>query len=347
MSTAQFEGAKMNPDSNHGRVELLVAAQDAGPRKYVRQIAQAWPGYSFDVSTLHNKSGTTLGSPRQISLEDLRGFLSTPRKSRRVILTGTSVGDPPGSIDKALLVIGDEFQLPSVSVIETWNLFSERFVTSNGLLFPDFVIVNDDHAKGLAISSGIPGAKILGLGNPVFEDIERASGSISAKSQDRRDVNSVLFISEEIRDSWISPLRNYTEFECLDALRNSLPRNCALTIKLHPEENPSKYSYLGGQGVEIRKEMSFSEMVALPDRIVGMESTLLYELSIFRDDVISFVPNESPKSIFSSFPDISCVSSQDHLEASLLSPVSSGDKHVDSWQGSTERIVHFLLSIAS
>ena len=269
MGTANFEGAKGNMDPNHGRVELVVAAQDAGPRKYVRQIAEAWPGYYFDVATPDNKSGAKLGSPRQISLKDLRGFLSTPRKSRRVILTGTSVGDPSGSIDKALLVLGKEFQLPSVAVIETWNLFSERFMTSNGPLLPDFIVVNDDHAKGLAISSGIPGGKILGLGNPLFENLERASGNISAEREDRRDLRSVLFISEEIRDSWISPLRNYTEFQCLDALRNSLPHNCPLTIKLHPEEDPSKYAYLRGQGVEIRKEMSFSEMVTLPDRIVG------------------------------------------------------------------------------
>lgn len=337
----------MNAKLDQSQLQLLVGAKDAGPRKYLQKITEAWPGSYFDLSTIEGRFGQKINRQESTLMEELHGLFSEPQGPLRVILTGTSAGDPPYNIDKTLISLGRQFEIPTVSVIETWNLFFERFTTSNGPIFPDFMIVNDARAKRLAISAGIPGSKILELGNPVFENLELSLEGNPARREAGKDLTKALFVSEEIRDSWISGIRGYDEFDCLEAVKSSLPESCVVTIKLHPEEEPSKYSYIEGRGFEIRKEMSFSEMVTIPDRIVGMESTLLYELSIFRDDVISLVPNTSSQSIFSSVPNICCVSNKDELLVALQNPSTSRRKGMDSWRGSTERIVKFLISVAS
>lgn len=333
--------------AGHASVELLVAADDAGPGNYLGRIIDAWPGPSFFIAGRARKASLRTESYTETTLGNLAKRLASAQGPRRVIVTGTSFGDVAQSTDKGLVNLGSKLRVPAVSIVETWNLFRERFITSGGLAFPDFIIVNDQAAKSLAASAGLPNEKVLVLGNPIFEDLELTRGHQAFNAQSEREIRSVLFISEKIRDSWISTFRKYDEFSCLSELRRALPKKCQLVIKLHPEEEPQKYSFLAGQGVEARKEMSFSEMVRLPDKIVGMESTLLYELSIFRDDIISFIPDPLSVSVFDSFPNITCVSSAEELADTLSRSAFSFDKKIDAWRGSTEKIVTFLLSIAA
>lgn len=333
--------------SDDGSVELIVAAQDTGPGNYLGLILDAWPGPSFFITGRPHQAPLRADSSIKISLKHLEQKLAAPHPAPRVIVTGTSFGGASVSTDKALVNSGSKFEVPTVSIIETWNLFRERFTSSDGLALPDFIIVNDRVAKALASSAGLPSEKILALGNPIFEDLERARNHRAARNQSTGELKKVLFISEKIRDSWIWTIRNYDEFSCLPALRGALPEGCQLVVKLHPEEEPWKYSALAKQGVEVRKEMSVSEMVHVADRIVGMDSTLLYELSIFRDDIISFVPNQLSGSIFSDAPNITCVSSSEGLADALTRSATSFNKQIDSWRGSTEKIVKFLMSIAT
>lgn len=321
--------------------QLTFVADDVGPARYLIKVAQRWSGHVVCILG-RNSSHLTLDPEWDIIPRDnLNTAIQEVTRKRSVILTGTSHGQPSESTDKRLIQLGIASGLPTLSVIETWNLLYERFSTHEGQLYPDHILLNDRRAKSLAMLAGLPRERLIVVGNPVFESLEVDLSSRSLESHDQRPSKNIVFISEEIQDSWISKVRGYNEHDCLRELLKVVPENWGVVVKLHPEEKGEKYSYIRRENFSTRKEMALNEIVQEAQKIVGMESTLLFELATAGTEVISFVPGLVGEGIFGDCPSVIGVTSNVELKAALEATRRPVARNLN-WSGSSQRIVKLL-----
>jgi len=250
-------------------------------------------------------------------------------------------------------------EILSVSIIDHWTLFRQRYSDINSLhssgefsYLTDYCIVIDERASFLAEKAGIDRSRLLIGGQPHLEMIW------SDRYEDIQGFNNgnrkakILFVSEQIRDD-IGCLYDlqYDEYSVLDDLYQLSKRNhLALDIKLHPQEHIEKYLELGLNKCtvsRITKEISFETMINDYEFIVGMDSMLLIEIGLFRSNVISYRPgfygdyhlHDTVHSIF----EVNDISS---LEKYLLSSECNYGllykKSSNQFEGSLKRIINII-----
>ena len=135
------------------------------------------------------------------------------------------------------------------------------------------------------------------LGNPHLENLAKKKlykpKKKRIKNFDHLSSKTILFISEKIKGEK-NLKREYSsdEFETIKNIIKFKNRKDKLIIKCHPEERKKKFKAFKSKNVNIKKNLSFKEMIFSPDYIIGMKSILLLELSLFRNDIISFRPKK-------------------------------------------------------
>src|SRR3989338_4792987 len=155
------------------------------------------------------------------------------RVSPDVLLVGNAWGP---SLDKAILALANERNIPSVVVLDMWSVYRERFVDprTGRLNLPSKLAVMDQLAYREAESAGIPEDRLVITGQPYLEslpakfeeDTVRKQASVLRQSwlgerhgEENRRI--VLFASEAVaRDHGpeTESFRGYTEVEALDGL---------------------------------------------------------------------------------------------------------------------------------
>ncbi len=212
-----------------------------------------------------------------------------------LLLCGTSWGL---SLDKALTLEAKKFGITTISTIDHWRLLRERYIdtsesVSTGELtfITDFVFAIDNKVKQSIVGYGIDSSRVFVVGNPHLEFIENTYSNLNARVPHRKAYSKdILFVSEIVRDDL--PNNPYDEYGVLeDLLSLSISLGLTLDIKLHPNEHTSKFSSLVSQSIYINKDIDYFKMVSEYKFIVGMDSMLLFEMSICRPRVISYRPN--------------------------------------------------------
>lgn len=324
--------------------QIFVTANDPGPARYLTAVLQHWPGEVF-LSDLGSQILGPVDRTCSIKPEQIREIASHSPNESRIIFTGTSKGPLRTSHDKQLWALGKKERIPSACFIETWNLFRERFEADDGATYPDFIFLNDRSAFRQAIISGLPRNKIHIVGNPLFEIQEKQRNALLRK-RTAGAPQKVLFVSEEIRNSWISQFRDYDEYQCLELLFSELPKSVALTIKPHPEEASEKYQgYLSR--ASIAETLSVDQILESFDLVIGMESTLLFELATAGAPTLSIAPIMSNSTIYKASDLVMPIHNGAQLRAILLGNVPVTQSKDLLWEGSAERIVQLLSSLAS
>ena len=249
---------------------ILYAAQDPGPNVYIKL---------FLKKTKYKK-------------KNIKNFLELKNINKKKIdfvITGTALGN---SLDKKIVKWAKKNKILSISVIEHWTLFRERFHLKKKYYYPDFILVNDNAAKQLAISDGIPREKIIISGNLILKRILEKKKKIKILKN-----KNILFISEPISEQYsrsMLSLYGYDEFKTLKYIIKNKPNDYKITIKIHPKEKVNKYSKFSSF-VKIIKNKNLSILSKNYFYIIGMTSMLLIELGIIRNDIISFRPNSKIK----------------------------------------------------
>lgn len=275
---------------------ILVACHDVGPAKYLTALFR---GVSHNVRCLASSLCRRIfldEGIEEIKLGDLKSIES----DLQLVISGTSLKDLDQSIDKYVIKWASERSIPSLAIIEHWSWYAKRFETSSGMLLPNFVLLNDEFALAAAIDEGLPGEILRAFGNPHLESLTEIQFNSVSRYQLRdlyglpHDKRIIVFISEEIKKCFNenpNDFLGYDEHQVLAKIKSSLIPGDYLLIKMHPEEDPEKYQiHLDNQtGVII--DCPVVNLSILADKVVGMASMLLLELALFRDDVISFRPN--------------------------------------------------------
>ena len=272
---------------------IVVGAQDVGPAKYLAALFNDYTGdkVSYIGSELSFQFLSALRN--KIDICDINKI-----SNLKLIITGTCSGY---GIDKKLIEAGRDMKIPTVSIIEHWTLYYNRFSTLNDSpLFPDYIFVNDKYALQGAIIDGLPKKLLYAHGNPHLEQMGQKQLCPVDKTNLMEKLglsqNQIMtFISEELNFSKKSDgYRGFTEFEVLsDIISIVSGKDIDLIIKLHPEEKEDKYNdyeILGGI-VVAKDSLDFDSVVKHSDYIVGMDSMFLIEASLFRNDVLCYRPS--------------------------------------------------------
>lgn len=276
--------------------KYLIVCSDIGPLKYILKIA-----YSLHLRNCLFYLSSLAQQYAEDNCIDLKLLNCFPNpKFIKVIITGTTLDQ--SSIDRKALQWGKDSKIFTISVIEHWSWYRKRFLVQNknhiSVCFPDLIFVNDQIAFNDSIKEGIPPDKLKIMGNPYLESLRFRALSIQKRNTLLTEYNLpldkyiILFISEEI-DSVFSPFSQdslgYTEYQVLEDLIKCQPKSSHIVIKLHPEESEDKYKNY--KDITCITRCPLDHTALLPDKIIGMASMLLIELSAFRNDIISHRPS--------------------------------------------------------
>jgi hypothetical protein len=332
---------------------ILLVAAEAGSAEYLSLVARDYPSrfrfLASEVSRpIFERNGLEEGAFATRQLENIS-----------LVLSGASLGH---NLDKELHRLAAAAGITSIAIVDHWTFLKERFVDSTGsLVLPDFIILNDDYARTLAEASGLPVNRIRVLGNPVLEmSGSRLLGDSPGTSITAADANgyagtgkTILFISEQLARDYANGLyanEGYDEYRVLeDLIAICEPGDCVL-IKLHPQEDKTKYDRYLSDSTPVVKlaDANFKnrQLIAKADIVVGMRSMLLLEASNIRQDVISYRPNAVNTFIGNKLEVTFAVETKEQLAEILHGEIHVRNKRVeDLFSGSREKISNFVFGL--
>lgn len=265
--------------------EIYIAVNDRGPAEYISSLLVELqiPVY-LNCSEIAKKA-FNLNANYIVLIDHL-----PIEKDIKLVLTGTCLGD---GVDKQAIVYAKENNIKSISIIEHWSHYRQRFILNDNLLLPDIIFVNDEFAKQAAIEDELPADKLVIVGNPKLELISKfdINSIISDEKISDLDLsNSIVFVSESLRDD-VDLVHGIDEYSALEDLIKLTPKEIKIFIKLHPVESIEKYKKYSERVLVLPKLKNNLSICAAPI-IFGMGSMLLIECAIFHRNVISYRPNE-------------------------------------------------------
>jgi len=263
---------------------VLLGSSDAGALKYLFCISK----YLKENKWVFIKNKKKLiKKPNCIEFKNLYKL-----KKINLIITGSALGN---SVDNKLIRFGKKNKIFTVSVLDHWTNYPLRFLYRGKKIYPDKIFINDQYAYQKALDNNFPKEKLLIMKNIYLEKLSQSKFKKKLSSWAKKIKNKkkriIIFISEHIKDfNFLKPEYKLNEFETLKKIISQLSINDLLIIKNHPEESYNKFKKFLSPNVCIKKNITFSDLIYLPDKIIGMKSILLLELSMFRKDIISFRP---------------------------------------------------------
>jgi hypothetical protein len=328
---------------------ILIGSRDAGPAEYLGLIAKQM---QFDTKFIGSKISTPVFTKHNITQfhNDRDSYHDV-----QLILTGTCLGN---GIDKDMITTGFNFNIKTVAFVDHWTLLQERFLDDDKrFMFSDYIVVNDEKAKQLAIDAGIPGNLLYSLGNPVLENNDI---SISGSGNDaipesisaiKNSGKTILFISEQLMLDNLNdkyPSEGYNEFMVLEDIISTMGAEDVLLIKLHPQEEESKYDdYISENILISESQNSISFLLLNSDIVIGMRSMLLLEASNFRQDIISYRPGAKNTFIGNELKVTFPVTDKSALDKIITKGIPiNNNKIQDIFAGSSERILSFISGLA-
>lgn len=327
---------------------ILIGTSEAGSAKYISCIVKNIP---LDFICVSSKISASVFEEEGVShTQDLNEI---DFKSLNLIITGTCLGE---GIDKELIKLGSTNDIPTASIIDHWTWYYKRFLLDHNLVYPDCIFVNDEFARKAAISEGIKESLLTIVGNPVLEIKSRRILIPLPKNEWLKSLNlnnkkTITFISETLREDFppgSDSFLGFEEFVVINDLKQIAKEfEYNLLLKLHPSETLDKYvAYLDNSVVIIDTINHFDSIVANSDYIIGMGSMFLIEASLFREDILSYRPNQQ-KDFIGNQMGLTCLI-QDKNE---LRKVFSGERRIKNqtavkkFDGSLQRIQNIILDI--
>ena len=239
------------------------------------------------------------------ALSMLPGAEELPKNALKTIrpdflITGTSGND---KTEKQLWPEARSLNIKSMAILDHWVNYGIRF-SKWGLreigeygtigkpdIFPDYISVMDEFAKGEMIKEGIPEKIIFPLGNPHFEAILNRENT-SRKKTGQKYV--ITFASEPYSEDYG---RGYEKEVLRDLIEFSKDKDIELIVKLHPKENISKYKEFADEAT-LDTTTPARDIILRSDLVVSMTSMFLIEAYILNRRILSYQPHEQDSSKF-------------------------------------------------
>jgi hypothetical protein len=293
-----------NPTSRAARNEqlslgrpLLIVAYDAGGA----ELIAAWARRHFVEEYCYVAEGPArrvfasapaLMLDRTDALARLAEF--------RTVLTGSSWGS---DLEKIFVERAAALGIRSVTYLDHWTDYRERFTSAGRLRLPSEIWVADEHAEGIARAE-FPGHPVRIAGNCYLEEIAAQVKARSDPANDRTARKRVLFVSEPLADAAARKYGDpnhfgYTELEALGTFLQHARRHWAreieaIRIRRHPSEPRGKFdSFVDAAGplpVSECGEAPLADDCGWADWIVGCQSMAMVVGLLAGKQVYSAIP---------------------------------------------------------
>tara|TARA_B100000780_G_scaffold273706_1_gene237635 strand:+ start:972 stop:1952 length:981 start_codon:yes stop_codon:yes gene_type:complete len=270
---------------------ILYCCNDSGPANYISHII-----LNTTIDYVCICSDISENQFKNNGITVFKKDTSIDYSKIKLIVTGTCLGD---GIDKYFITKGKDIGIKTISIIEHWSLYKERFRLNENYIYPDYIFVNDEIAFREALESNVPQNKLIIAGNPYLNNLSK-SKLVPAKNYLWKNNNNlksniiITFISESFKEDFAeNNQQGFDEYEVINMIMKlGRKMKFQLLIRKHPSEPNEKYNELISENIKIDQNSSFDSIVHNSSYIIGMGSMFLIEASMFRSDIISLRPNE-------------------------------------------------------
>ncbi len=194
-----------------------------------------------------------------------------------------------------------ESGIPSAAFLDHWSNYLARFTRRGMTILPDEIVVGDAIAEEIARQT-FPGHLIRFIENSYIKDLKRRMDDLRLSVQPQKDVHTVLYLCEPIRE--YTELYNidakcfgYTEedaiFYFLDNIQKLGPANFVVIIRLHPTESSQKYSQIGEKYSFLIRMSTGEDLlkdILVSDTVVGRSTMAMVVALHAGKRVISCIP---------------------------------------------------------
>jgi len=198
----------------------------------------------------------------------------------------------------------EKLNIETHSFVDHFNSYKNRFVYDSVIYWPDYIYVLNENAKLDAKHEGVPEEKLIILRNPYYYDIESYKPEISYEDFLRMydlkiESKVLLFISDSV--STHLPDLGFNEFSMLELLlntlkdlqnKNQLTNNWNIIVKLHPDEDKTKFDPLvktyieSGMKINVIKTADPKLLNYYADKVIGMFSNMVIESLLMNKPVL-------------------------------------------------------------
>lgn len=215
------------------------------------------------------------------------------------VLTGTSWG---ADMEKQAIRSAREKNVRTVSYLDHWTNYAERFELAGERCLPDEIWAGDEHAQRKAMET-FPGHPVKLVPNLYFDEMCEHIARI-AVPKPPGEKRRVLYVTEPIsvvaQKKYGDPRYwGYTEFEALegylDYLRPHAGEIARVLLRPHPSEPTTKYSEIitrhsGFFRIDESRGRTLFEDCAWADSIVGCDSMAMVVGVLAGKSVYSCIP---------------------------------------------------------
>ncbi|MBM9577332.1 hypothetical protein JWG45_09225 [Leptospira sp. 201903070] len=279
---------------------IAIVSHDAGGAEVLSSYIKKYPGnYLFvldgpAVSIFQKK----IGELEILSLKDAL-------KKAEEILTGTSW---QSDLEKRAILLARKEGKRSISFLDHWVNYKERFIFQNQVTLPDEIWTGDDDAFQLA-QKIFPETLIRRKENPYFESLKNEL-TIYKKEKKSGEGDRILFVCENIKDHGAATKATngadpwgFTEEDAIlyffKHLGKISGRMESCVFRPHPSDPIGKYDWIlekyPDQNLRITNQKPLLQQVMEADIIVGCESMAMVVGVIAGKKVISCIPPEGKK----------------------------------------------------
>jgi hypothetical protein len=221
------------------------------------------------------------------------------------LLLGTTVG----SVQWEPLFIREarDRRIRSVTVLDGWGKYRERFMDSEGrLVMPDAIAVEDDDRRRELVGLGFPKAIVVVTGQPALDALaDPAARRVDASGVRARlaipaDRALVAYVEQPLSEVHDPGELGFDENECrrdvLAALAEvAARRRVAATVAVleHPRSTSAGRTPLErAAGLDVRTvhDIDRHDLLRASDLVIGMNSALLVEACLLGRAVVSYQP---------------------------------------------------------
>ncbi|MCB9989398.1 MAG: CDP-glycerol glycerophosphotransferase family protein [Rhodospirillales bacterium] len=223
-----------------------------------------------------------------------------------LVLTGTSAaGD---TIDRAIIKAAQEKNIPTLSLLDYWLNYQERFADNEGIplsCLPDIIAVMNDDAKTEMIKEGIPEGLIVITGSPRFEklaqsnnDYENTRKVLAQRYGLAPEKIWVLYLSQPLTSHFGGEQQSieklgYTEKDSINCLLKGMGDLPVQVIaRLHPREDISNRDLFKNMSAVFIQEEEIATLISASDLVTGMSTVALIDAYLMKKPVISIQPNQ-------------------------------------------------------
>lgn len=188
----------------------------------------------------------------------------------------------------------------TVSLLDHWVNYEERFRRGGKSFLPQSLLVTDNYAWTIARDT-FPTVPIYQIPNPLWHDLRQRRRRVKANQSHERV--RILILMEPIREHEESRrgavcAKKYDEFDCLEfglCFLNSVPflTPPVLTLRQHPAETPGKYRpalTLSRHPIGLDEEDDIVESLASADVVLGCESAAMAMAAVAGIPTFTMIP---------------------------------------------------------